>query len=426
MKFAICNLGCKVNNYESNWYAQQLSLKYEEVDFKEIADVYIINSCTVTNMAGSKTRQMFHQAKKRNPKACIVCVSCYSQMEYLSKPELFDDCDIVIGSTHKKELPICVDKWFENKQRIVLVEEFEKTNFEEMELKTFNQTRAYLKIQDGCNQFCSYCTIPLARGRERCLSGDRIIQYGKNLVASGHQEIVLTGIHTGRWHDENGNLTALIKRMLNEIEGLKRIRLSSIEMTEVSDELIALMSQDERVASHLHIPLQTGTDRLLKLNNRPYTTEQYYQKIQKIRSLIPDISISSDVIAGLPTESSQEAKATEEFIEKCELSFLHVFPYAKKEHTKDAEMKQQVDEQEKKHRVSCLTNLSSSLYNRYASKFVGQKLQVLFETKQDNVNRGHCSQYIVTEVISEKDLSHQLLEVVVDEVKDNTLIAHLV
>lgn len=423
MKFAICNLGCKVNNFEANWYAQQLAQKYEEVDFKQAADIYVINSCTVTNMAGSKSRQMIHQARKRNPQAVIAAVGCYVQMEFTNS-EIFRDCDILIGSKNKKKLPEYIDQYLKDHKRIIDVEDFEVCAFEEMFISHFNQTRAYLKIQDGCNQFCSYCTIPLARGRERCLGEDRVLAQASKLVESGHQEIVLTGIHTGRWHDGERDLADLIGHLLDDIPGLKRIRLSSIEMTEVSDKLIEQMINNPRVARHLHIPLQTGTDRLLKLNNRPYTTEQYRQRIEEIRQRIPDISLSSDIIAGLPTESDQEHEETMQFIADCRLSFLHVFPYAKKEHTYDSTLKQ-VPEIIKKQRAAGLTKLSEQLYNEYISSFINQDVEVLFERYDEQLLKGHCSQYINVEVNSESDLTHQIHSVHIDSISGDRLIGHL-
>lgn len=424
MKFAICNLGCKVNNYEANWYSEQLAKKYEEVDFRQKADIYIINSCSVTNMAGSKSRQMIHKARKQNSDACIVACSCYVQMEY-EKENIFDDVDILVGSKDKTKIPQLIEQYLKDGQKINIVEKFEKTDFEEMMLNDFNQTRAYLKIQDGCNQFCSYCTIPFARGRERSLNHETVIKQAKKLVEAGHIEIVLTGIHTGRYNDGMVNLTQLIKLLLDEVEGLKRIRLSSIEISEVSDELIALMKNDLRIARHLHIPVQTGNDRLLKLNNRPYTCSQFLDRIEEIRALLPGISISTDVIAGLPSETEQEADEIAQFIADCNFSFLHVFPYARKEHTFDATLKQQVSEIDKKRRAERLTKLSERLYNEYNKTLVGQKVEVVFETYKDGYLKGHCSQYVLVKVSSETDYSHQLKTVLITGVHEDYLFGEI-
>ncbi len=425
MKFAICNLGCKVNNYEANWYRQQLDEKYEETDFKNFSDIYIINTCTVTNMAGSKSRQMIHKARKMNKNSCIVAVGCYVQTEK-NDLSVFDDCDIVIGSKYKTLLPQLIEEYFKNKEKILLVEDFQTTPFEEMFIRNFNQVRAYLKIQDGCNQFCSYCVIPFARGRERCLPLPLVLKQAQQLVDSGHPELVLTGIHTGRWHDGEYDLADLIERILKEVQNLQRIRISSIEVTEVTDKLIDLIAKNSKVAHHLHIPLQTGSDILLKDNNRPYDTAYYYDKIQKIREMVPNISISSDVIVGLPNETDDYFCQTEQFIKKCQLSFLHVFPYARKKYTADYDKKEQVEESIKRQRVDSLTKLSTQLYNTYAATFIGKAVEVLFEKKENDFYVGHCSQYLVVKVKSETDITNQMCKVSVEKNEGEVLFGNLI
>ncbi len=425
MKFAICNLGCKVNNFEANWYAMKLTEKYQQVDFKEFADIYVINSCTVTNTASSKSRQMIRKARKQNPKAIIAAIGCYVQMEAESE-EVFNDCDILIGSKDKTKLPQLIEQFLIDRKKISIVEKFQKTDFEEMFIQDFNQTRAYLKIQDGCNQFCSYCIIPYARGNERCLDAESIIRQAKQLTAAGHKELVLTGIHTGRWKDDGLELADLIEKILDEVEQLQRLRISSIEVTEVSDKLIDLMVKNKKIARHLHIPLQAGVDRLLKINNRPYTTEYFYKKINEIRSKVNDISISSDVIVGLPTETEEDFNETIEFIKKCELSFLHIFPYAKKKGTFNFDIGQQVEDIDKKQRVACLTNISDKLYNEYIKKFEEKKVNVLFERYKNGVSIGHCSQYILVKVNSRTDCINQFKTVYIDKAEGNTLRGHIV
>ncbi len=426
MKYSICNLGCKVNNYEANWYSQQLGLKYEEVPFgHEKADIYIINSCTVTNTAGSKTRQMMHKARKLNPEACICVVGCYVQMEY-QKENIFADCDILIGSNHKKELPDLIEQFLENRQKIVRVEDFTACPFETMNIRSFNQTRAYLKIQDGCNQFCSYCVIPFARGRERSLDPDTVIEIANQLTSSGHKEIVLTGIHTGRYRYESTDFTALVKRILNEVKGLERLRVSSIEVTELTDEFIRLIRDDERMGKHLHVPLQTGSDPVLKAMRRPYVRAEYQAAIDKIIAQVPSISISSDVIVGFPQESDEDFRSTCEFIENSGLSFLHVFPYAAKAHTVAAAMKGQVREETKRQRVTDLTDISHGIYYTFIKKMAGKEGKVLFETYHDGILSGHNSEYVMVEVESEKDLSGQMCSVRYTEAREDHLVGELI
>ena len=426
MKFSICNLGCKVNNYEANWYSQQLSEKYQEVPFGEQpADIFIINSCTVTNTAGSKSRQMMHKARKLNPDAVLVVVGCYVQMEY-QKEGIFDDCDILIGSNHKTELPELIDRFLETHEKIVMVEEFERCPYEEMAIRQFNQTRAYLKIQDGCNQFCSYCVIPFARGRERSLDPDRAVAIARDLVNSGHREIVLTGIHTGRYSCNGVTLTDLIRRLLGEVEGLQRLRISSIEGTEVTDELIDLMVSDERVARHLHIPLQAGSDKVLKLMHRPYDTARFMRWLDNIRAELPDISISSDVIVGFPQESDEDFISSCEFIKKTGMSFLHVFPYAAKDHTVAAAMKGQINGVTKRQRVSDLTSLSRQLYNVFINRFIGKQGMVLFEREADGYYLGHNSEYIEVKVKSDTDITSLMLPVHYDSTEGEYLEGHII
>ena len=424
MKFSICNLGCKVNNYEANWYSQELSAKYQEVPFgDEFADIYIINSCTVTNIAGSKSRQMMHKARKLNKDAVICVVGCYAQMEYEASG-IFDDCQILIGSNHKKELPELIDRYLETGERIVMVDSLDQCPYEEMLLEQFNQTRAYLKIQDGCNQFCSYCVIPFARGRERCLNADTAVEIAARLVKNGHKELVLTGIHTGRYKYENTDLTGLIRRLLNEVDGLERLRISSIEVTEITDELIELIASDGRVARHLHIPLQSGYDKTLKEMHRPYTTAQFQHCIDKIREKVSDISISTDVIVGFPGESDEDFHHTYEFIKNSGMSFLHVFPYAAKNHTVAAKMKNQVNGTVKKQRVAELTKLSGELYNEFISRFSGKSGYVLFERNRDNSWVGHNSEYVEVHVNEAADLSNRLVKVIYDSCEKDCLKGH--
>ena len=284
MRFSIKDLGCKVNAYEAAWYRQELNKQgWQDVEFGQPADVVIINSCTVTNTAGAKSRQMLHAARQSNPQAVIAIVGCYVQMTG-QQPEIFADADLVLGTSHKMELCELLTKAVAERQKIIKVDELTNCSFDVMMVNHFDHARAYLKIQDGCQQFCSYCVIPYARGPQRCLSKQQAILGARQLTAAGYQEIVLAGIHTGRYQDGNTDLAGLMTALLQD-EKLKRLRLSSIEMTEISDQLIQLMKRDERVARHLHIPLQSGSDRILKAMNRPYTTKEYADRLAQIREI---------------------------------------------------------------------------------------------------------------------------------------------
>ncbi len=412
--FAICTLGCKVNSYESESYYQQLiKLGYVYRDFKEVADIYIINTCTVTDTASAKSRKMIQRCARLNPKAYLCVVGCYAQT---SKDLLKDkyQIDLIIGSQQKDKL---VEFLVSGVKETDLVKPLVSPVFESLTVDSFKHTRAYLKIQDGCNQYCSYCIIPYARGKERSLALNAAINEA-NKLALNHQELVLAGIHTGRYGgDNNTNLVELLKELI-KIEGLKRIRLSSIEVNEISDELISLFKESSKLARHLHIPLQSGSDDILKVMNRPYTCLEYFDKIVKIREALPNISISTDVIVGFPGEDQEEWLNSKAFIEKCNFSFLHVFPFSKRKFTKAFDMVNQVSDYDKKERVNELLAHSKEQLTKYASSFVGKEVEVLIEDGK----KGYCSEYLVVNLLQE-DLKNSLVKVIVKDSKSGELLA---
>ena len=375
--FAIATLGCKVNTYESQGYESALLEKgYEQVSFKEKADVYIINTCAVTNTAGSKSRQKIHAAIALNPEALIAVVGCYAQT---ASEQLEQDAniDILLGSDGKSRLADMIEEGLRKKRPQKLIHDVRKVNvFEALPIHRFeHQTRAFLKIQDGCNQFCSYCIIPFARGAERSLPEDEVLAIARSLSESGHREIVLSGIHTGRYGNGiNSSLCQLMKRMVKEIPKLQRIRISSIEMNEITDELLEFIKGEEKIARHLHIPVQSANTTVLKNMNRPYTIAWFMERVDYIRSLIPDISISSDVITGFPQESEEQFQDTLDNIARMRLSFL--------------------ENKIKKERASRLANLSKQLYTAYKQNFIGKEVSVIFEKEKDGKLIGHSSEYL--------------------------------
>lgn len=395
--FAIATLGCKVNTYESQGYESALLEKgYEQVSFKEKADVYIINTCAVTNTAGSKSRQKIHAAIALNPEALIAVVGCYAQT---ASEQLEQDAniDILLGSDGKSRLADMIEEGLRKKRPQKLIHDVRKVNvFEALPIHRFeHQTRAFLKIQDGCNQFCSYCIIPFARGAERSLQEDEVLAIARSLSESGHREIVLSGIHTGRYGNGiNSSLCQLMKRMVKEIPKLQRIRISSIEMNEITDELLEFIKGEEKIARHLHIPVQSANTTVLKNMNRPYTIAWFMERVDYIRSLIPDISISSDVITGFPQESEEQFQDTLDNIARMRLSFLHVFPYSRRDHTAAAQMSGHLENKIKKERASRLANLSKQLYTAYKQNFIGKKVSVIFEKEKDGKLIGHSSEYL--------------------------------
>lgn len=405
--FRIITLGCKVNTYESQAMAIDLEQHgYIEAKENEPADIYIIHTCAVTNTAAFKSRQKIRQAIKANPEALVIAVGCYVQT---SAPELSEnkDIDVLIGSSGKSKIAELVTQALATKgNQQVLVEDMSEAVFEKHDASVFeHQVRAYLKIQDGCNQFCSYCIIPYSRGRERSLDENEAVASSLRLCSSGHQEIVLTGIHTGRYgRDIDTSLTSLMKRILNENSYLERLRLSSIEINEITDEMIQLMKQDPRIARHLHIPLQAGCDATLNRMKRPYNTEQFYDSITKIRQEIPNISISTDVIVGFPQESEEEFASTVEFIKKCNFSFLHVFPFSMRKGTVAQTMPGHLPETIKKERVRTLLNISNENKKKFAMNFLNKEVDVLIETKVNDTYYGYTSEYIRVGFKCEEDL----------------------
>jgi len=400
IKFAILTLGCKVNLYESENYVQSLKeAGYIEVAFNEQADIYVINTCTVTNTASSKSRQKINQARKQNPKAVICAVGCLVQIG----DENLDDIDIMIGSAHKDQLVSLINKALSENEKYRLVDDVrQNSNFDELYVSNFtHHTRAFLKIQDGCDQFCAYCIIPYARGKERSLAPDKVIEQAKKLLTNGHKEIVLSGIHTGRYgKDHQTNLTTLIKQLLTT--SIYRLRISSIEITEITDEMILLIKEDDRLAKHLHIPLQSGCDKMLTLMKRPYDTAYFLDRIRYIQQMIPDISISTDVIVGFPGESEEDFMKTLSFIKEVNFSFLHVFPYSKKSGTVAAQMADQISKDVKRSRVTQLISLSNKMYEAYQKTFLTKKVDIIMEAEKEGKWMGHSSHYLPIEIDSDE------------------------
>ena len=398
--FSICNLGCKVNMYEAESIACMLEKRgWQRLPFEEKTDAALIFTCAVTNTAAAKSRKMMHRVKRDNPKAVCVMVGCYAQIN----DGQLEDAEIVVGTAHKMRVPDYLEQYLNDHEKFRDLEEVNEIPFEPLTADRFeNRARAYLKIQDGCNQFCAYCVIPYARGRERSMAPDQVIEEAKKITQT-HQEIVLTGIHTGRYGKEYGvTLTELIRRLLKEVPDLKRLRISSIEVTEVSEELISLMKEEPRIARHLHIPLQSGCDETLKRMGRPYGTDAYYDKIKWIREQLGDIAISCDLIVGFAGESEEEFQQTLAFCEKCEFAFLHVFPFSVRSGTRAEKMKNQVAPAVKKERVRIVSALSAKCRDVYALEHLGCEADVILEQNEGEYVSGYTSDYIPVLIRSDK------------------------
>ena len=410
---AFHTLGCKVNTYESNAMLKIFNeAGYQEVDFKEIADVYVINTCTVTNTGDSKSRQMIRKAIRKNPQATVCVVGCYSQIAP-EEIEKIEGVGVVLGTQHRKDIVKYVDEYLKTGKPVIKVDNvMNLKKFEDLNIDRFKNTRAFLKIQDGCNNFCTYCIIPYARGRVRSRDKDSVLNQAKTLVANGYVEIVLTGIHTAGYGEDLDNysfydlLVDLVK-----IDGLKRLRISSIETSQISDEIINLIGSNDIIVDHLHIPLQSGCDATLKRMNRKYTTSQYLEKINKIRNYLPNIAFTTDVIVGFPGESDEEFEETYNFIKEVNYSELHVFPYSPRRNTPAAKMKDQVDDKIKHERVNRLLELSKELNRDFALKQIGKTLKVLFEKRDGDYLVGHASDYLKVRVKTTDNLIGEIVEV---------------
>ncbi|CAM4519619.1 threonylcarbamoyladenosine tRNA methylthiotransferase MtaB [Paenibacillus endophyticus] len=379
---AFYTLGCKVNFYDTEAIWQLFKNEgYEQVDFEATADVYLINTCTVTNTGDKKSRQIIRRAVRRNPDAVIAVTGCYAQT---SPAEIMaiEGVDLVIGTQDREKIMSFVDQIQGDRKPVNAVRNIMKTrDFEELDVPDFSErTRAFLKIQEGCNNFCTFCIIPWSRGLSRSRAPQSVLEQAKQLVASGYKEIVLTGIHTGGYGDdmENYNLTSLLWD-LDKVEGLERIRISSIEASQIDDAMIDVLNRSSKMCRHLHIPLQAGEDSVLKRMRRKYTTAEFAAKIKRLHEAMPGVAITTDVIVGFPGETEEMFEDGLRFMEEMKFAEMHVFPYSKRTGTPAARMDEQVDDEIKNERVHKLIDLSEKMQLAYANQYVGQVLDVIPE-----------------------------------------------
>lgn len=395
MKVAFYTLGCKVNLYETEVAMNKFKDKgYEIVNFDEKSDIYVINTCTVTNVSDKKSMKIIKNVVKNQPDSIIIVMGCFSQLnsEELNK---IAGIDIILGNTKKAKIVELTEEFIKDRQKLNKVEEILDSLYEDMDIESLNtKTRAFVKIQDGCNNYCSYCIIPYARGNIRSKDKDLVIEEVKKLVGNGYIEVVLTGIHTGHYgKDKDYDLSDLLKE-LSKINNLKRIRISSIEITELDDKFLDTLKNTNIIVDHMHIPLQSGSDTILKLMNRKYDTNFFMNKINEIRKIRPNISITTDVIVGFPSETDELFEETYKFIEKIKFSKLHVFPYSIRKCTKAALMDNQIDDKTKKNRVKKLLELSINLEEEYMNKFINKTLNIIPEKYENGILTGHSDNYI--------------------------------
>lgn len=393
MKFNIVTFGCKVNQYESNMMKEKmLSSNFFYEENMRDANIIIVNTCSVTNVADKKCLKMIRKIKREYPNALLVVAGCSSQNNQNVYEAL--DIDILLGNKDKSKIAELIKEYLDTEKKYVKFYNERDLDFEDMLINDYNHVRAFVKIEDGCDNFCSYCIIPFVRGSVRSKDFDTVIKEAKLLTEHGHKEIVLTGIHTGHYMSNNHDLTDLINE-LSKIDDLLRIRISSIEITELNDKFLEMLKINKKVCNHLHIPLQAGSDEILKRMNRKYDLAYYEDKINKIRSIRPDISITTDIIVGFPYETDELFSETLEFSKKMNFSKIHVFPYSIRVGTAAASMPNQVDEVTKKVRVKKLMALSKKQEKEYYEKFKGKELDILVEECDNNVSIGHTSNYLM-------------------------------
>lgn len=390
--FFIKTLGCKVNSYESE-FIRNLLLSSGLKEVNENADVCIVNTCTVTNTADNKSKQVINNIKKHNPHAIVVAMGCFCQFREKEIKELIN-ADIIIGNRDKSKILDYINEFEKNKKQIVKFYDMNNVEFEDMEVKKYNKHhRAFIKIEDGCNNFCSYCIIPYVRGRVRSKDFNKCIIEAQELVLSGHKEIVLAGIHTGQYNNNGKRLSDVINR-LSEIDGLERIRLSSVEIVELDEGMLDIIKNNNKFVSHLHIPLQAGSNHILKEMNRRYTREEFIEMVNNIKKLRPGISLSTDIIVGFPGETDEDFNDTLELSKEVGFSKIHVFPYSDRTGTVASRMKNKVDGNIKKQRVHKLMELSNELERKYFEENLNKEVEILVEEEKEGNFYGFTSNYI--------------------------------
>ncbi|MEW4219093.1 tRNA (N(6)-L-threonylcarbamoyladenosine(37)-C(2))-methylthiotransferase MtaB [Rossellomorea marisflavi] len=413
---AFHTLGCKVNHYETEAIWQLFKEEgYDRVEYDSISDVYVINTCTVTNTGDKKSRQVIRRAIRKNPDAVICVTGCYAQTspaEIMAIPGV----DIVVGTQDRRKMLTYIDEYKKERQPINGVTNIMKNRvYEELDVPAFtDRTRASLKIQEGCNNFCTFCIIPWARGLMRSRDPEEVINQAQQLVDAGYKEIVLTGIHTGGYGEDmkDYNLAMLLTDLEKKVKGLKRIRISSIEASQLTDEVIDVIDRSNMVVRHLHIPLQSGSNTVLKRMRRKYTMEFFAERLEKLKKALPGLAVTSDVIVGFPGETEEEFMETYNFIKDQKFSELHVFPYSQRTGTPAARMDDQIDEEVKNERVHRLINLSDQLAKEYASRFENEVVEVIPEEQVDgDLYVGYTDNYLKVIFPASEEMIGKLVKV---------------
>ena len=432
-KVAFYTLGCKVNQFETSAIKQLFIEKgYEEVEFEDVADVYVINTCTVTNLSDKKSRKMIRRAKSRNDDAVIIVTGCYSQM---SPDEVasIEGVSLIIGTKERHKIIEFLNSYLVDKKQINMVSDIIKEeNFEELKSSNFNnRARAFLKIQDGCDRFCTYCIIPYARGRVRSKRIEEVVAEAREYSKNGFKEVVLTGIHIASYGKDFGFEVSLIDAIerVSEIDGIERVRIGSVEPGLIDAKFLNRLAGIEKFCHHFHISLQSGSDEILKKMNRKYTTMEFMEKVNIIRDVFPDVGITTDVIIGFPGETEQDLEQTMAFVKGIEFSWIHVFKYSPRKGTPAARFDNQINESTKNLRNKRLTDLSIEMRNDFMQRFTGINEDVYFESELDGKTgwfEGHTGNFIKVQAKSSRDLNGIIAKVYLEKVQDDYIRALII
>lgn len=431
-KVAFYTLGCKVNQYETEAMTELFEKEgYEITDFDQYADVYVINTCTVTNLGDRKSRRMIRRAKKLNKHSIVAVVGCYAQTaaEEISK---IKGVNLIIGTKDRSRIVELINQIKEQEEQINVVQDIMTTReFEDMKVTAYKErTRAFLKIQEGCNQFCSYCIIPYARGPVRSRKPEDIVEEVQQLAQNGFKEIVFAGIHVASYGKDlkNTNLLDIIKRV-HDIEGIERLRLSSIEPMILTEEFVENAARLPKLCPHYHISLQSGCDATLKRMNRKYTTAEYREVVNRLRANFPDVAITTDVMVGFPGETEQEFEESKRFVDEISFAQVHVFKYSPRKGTPSVTFPNQVSPEEKERRSKIMIELSANSEKRFCDKFIGREMEVLFEQQvkeQDGYYEGLTPNYIRVVAHSDEDIEGQIMKVQLKERKEGFIAGTIV
>ena len=418
-------LGCKVNQYDTEAVVEQFKTNgYEEVAFDEVADVYIVNTCTVTHLSDRKCRQMLRKTKKLNPNSILVAMGCYAQASGEKIKEDVPEVDLIVGTNKRSEILNLVEAYHNHQEAYNYVSNImDVEEFEELQISSMGEhTRVYLKIQEGCNNYCTYCIIPYVRGKIRSRKLENVVQEAQRLVEAGFKEIILTGIHVLAYGKDLGNVTLLDAiRKVHDIEGVERIRLSSIEPVVLTEEFLQAIRTLPKLCHHFHLSLQSGSESVLKRMNRKYTAQEYKESVQRLREVWKDVAITTDIIVGFPGETEEEFQETVEFVKEIGFAQVHLFPYSKREGTVAAKMKNQVESAIKDERMKVLKQVTLESQDAFLDEHIGKEVEVLFEKSEAGMAHGYTSNYMKVQVDTELNLENTVAKVYI-EARENELL----